>query len=177
MPSPVGHALAGYAIGTLVAGRPPATGPTRFQGIPPRALLFAGLACAPDVDFLFRAHSMYTHSIGAVLLVGIAAAAILRGPALLIVACAVAYGSHLLLDWLGHDTSPPLGIMALWPFSDEYWASPWPVITPVTRRYWLPNFWSHNLKVVSIEILVFGSVAAAMYLWRGRGVTGRTTTA
>ena len=31
------------------------------------AFVFAGLAVAPDLDLLFRAHSMYTHSIGAAL--------------------------------------------------------------------------------------------------------------
>src|SRR5215211_3307748 len=119
MASPVGHALAGYAVGMLVAGRA-----DRGAGFPAstrdRVLLFAGLACLPDVDFLFHAHSMYTHSIGAVLAVTAVAAAC-RWPARVVMACAAAYGSHLLLDFLGNDTAPPIGIMARWPFDSGYY--------------------------------------------------------
>ena len=42
-----------------------------------------------------------------------------------VIACAIAlaYASHTLLDWLGTDSSPPIGIMALWPFSRDYYES------------------------------------------------------
>ena len=169
MPSPVGHALAGYAVGTLVAG-PAAVVPTE----PSRAALlnrsawFAVLGCLPDVDFLFGAHSMYTHSVGAVLVIAAIAAVAARVPARVVVACAAAYGSHPLLDWLGHDTNPPIGIMALWPFSSGYYTAPIPILLPVSRRFDWPYFWSHNLKVVSLEILVFGTIAVVAYFWRGR---------
>ena len=167
MPSPVGHALAGYAAGTLVAGRPQRSR-TALGSLAARIALFAGLACLPDIDFLFGAHSMYTHSVGAALIVAAAAALMIRRPVSLVAACGLAYGSHIVLDWLSRDTNPPLGIMALWPFSREYYMAPWPIIEPVSRRYHWQYFWSHNLKVVTLEILIFGSLALGAHVWRGR---------
>ena len=176
MASPIGHALAGYAAGVLVAGRE--EGRTTFPAnTRDRILLFAGLACLPDVDFLFGAHSMYTHSIGAVLAVAVAAAVAFRPVWRLVAACGVAYGSHLLLDWLGNDTSPPIGIMALWPFDNGYYQIPVPIFMPVSRRYWLPNFWQYNLLVIAIEVALFGTLALAAHWYvnrdRNRGARGR----
>lgn len=165
MPSPIGHALAGYAAGALVAGRP--AGTLALDRIPVRVALFAGLACLPDIDFLFHSHSTYTHSVGAVLIVTVLAALLIRRPSL-VAACAAAYGSHLLLDWLGRDTNPPLGIMALWPFSRAYYMAPVPIIEPVSRNFHWEYFWSHNLRVVGLEILIFGTLALAAHRWRGR---------
>jgi hypothetical protein len=157
VPSPIGHALAGYAVGASIAGRP------RLAGT--RMLFFAGLACLPDIDFLFGTHATYTHSVGAIAIVAaVLASTIERWP--LVLAGTLAYASHPFLDWLGRDTSPPLGIMVLWPFTTEHYLSPVPIIEPVSRRYWWPTFWSHNLKVVATEILVFGSLALAVHRWR-----------
>jgi membrane-bound metal-dependent hydrolase YbcI (DUF457 family) len=174
VPSPVGHALAGYAVGTLVAG-PSGPGAERAGAatVGRRLLVFAGLACLPDVDFLFGTHATYTHSVGAILIVAAALALILR-PWSLVLAGALAYASHPLLDWLGRDTTPPLGIMALWPFSTSHFMSPVPILTPVSRRYWLPNFWDHNLKVLAIELIVFGGLALAIHYWRGSRRTERS---
>jgi hypothetical protein len=167
MPSPVGHALAGYAAGAFIAGHASQSG-SLIDRIPARIVLFAGLACLPDIDFVFRRHSMYTHSTGAVLAVAVVSAIFLRPAWAMVAACAAAYGSHMLLDWLGQDTSAPIGIMALWPFSGRYYQAPVPIFIPVSRRYSLPNFWTHNLYVVSIEILVFGTLALAAHWTRGR---------
>lgn len=166
MPSPVGHALAGLVSGTLVAAPPqPGSAPgTAFR----RGLLFAALACLPDVDLAFGTHSTYTHSVGAVVIVAAAAAVAFRRDWSLAAACTLAYATHPALDWLGRDTSPPLGIMALWPFSHEFFMAPQPVIPPVSRRYWLPDFWVHNLRVVALEFVVFGSLALALAQWRRR---------
>lgn len=168
MPSPVGHALAGYAAGMLIAGPPPAHSDRLGVMARHRGMLFAALGCLADVDFLFGMHSMYTHSVGAVLLIAALAAIATRGSVGMIAGCAAAYGSHPLLDWLGHDTNPPLGIMALWPFSTDYYTAPVPILTPVSRRFDWPLFWSHNLKVVTLEILIFGTLALVVYGWRGR---------
>jgi membrane-bound metal-dependent hydrolase YbcI (DUF457 family) len=165
MPSPVGHALAGYVVGTSIAGRPRLADGSGLASARNRMLLFAGLACLPDVDFLFGTHATYTHSVGAIMIVAVALALAVR-PWTLVLAGTLAYASHPFLDWLGRDTSPPLGIMVLWPFSTEHYMSPVPIIEPVSRRYWWPNFWSHNLKVVTSEILVFGGLALAVHRWR-----------
>jgi hypothetical protein len=105
--------------------------------------------------------------VGALLIVTVLAALAIRRP-LLVAACAATYGSHLLLDWLGRDTNPPLGIMALWPFSRAYYMAPVPIIEPVSRNFHWAYFWSHNLKVVGLEILIFGAMALAAHRWRGR---------
>ena len=131
MPSPIGHALAGLAAGWLVD--PPARRDTR--GAVGRAAIFAIAAMAPDLDLLVGAHSGPTHGLGAAAIVGALVWIWGRGrgdsrtgggsrtaPAAL--AVAAAYASHTLLDWLGSDTSPPIGIMALWPISRDYFESP-----------------------------------------------------
>ena len=73
MPSPVGHALAGLAVGVLAAGPrnlvrsldPPAA--RRPIDTALLAMLpMAALGVLPDFDLLFGMHSMYTHSLGAV---------------------------------------------------------------------------------------------------------------
>src|SRR6266516_2432485 len=120
MPSPIGHALAGIAAGWLVAPAPSGN-PTSPLG---RAALYGVVAVFPDVDLLFGAHSGPTHGLGAAVIASAFAWFLMRGrrvphAARLAVAICVAYASHTLLDWLGTDTSPPIGIMALWPFSHE----------------------------------------------------------
>ncbi len=79
-------------------------------------------------------------------------------------AIAAAWASHLLLDWLGSDTSPPIGIMALWPFSREHYQSSFYVFDAISRRYWLPEqfVWS-NLKAALKEVLILGPVAGISY--------------
>ena len=63
--------------------------------------MFGLVGVLPDADFLFGVHSMYTHSIGAIVVVALCGALI--GPQKRIqvsMAVAAAYGSHVLLDWL-----------------------------------------------------------------------------
>ena len=138
MPSPVGHALAGVAVAwasDLAPGR------RAWRTTNPKASLFAraggkltlacgALAAAPDLDLFFPIrHRAVTHSLGAVIVIFIVAAAVtgwvtrtrmsspaLPGPGLeperpappiwrIGLMCAAAYGSHLFLDWLSVDTS------------------------------------------------------------------------
>src|SRR5918993_1216007 len=61
-------------------------------------------------------------------------------------AIALAWGSHILFDWLSNDTRPPIGVMALWPFSQEHYKAPIEVFPPVSRRYWESRFWIYNLR-------------------------------
>ena len=79
-------------------------------------------------------------------------------------AIAAAWASHLLLDWLGSDTSPPIGIMALWPFSREHYQSSFYLFDAISRRYWLPEqFVWGNLKAALKEVLILGPIAAVSY--------------
>jgi len=70
--------------------------------------------------------------------------------------------SHVLLDWLGTDTSAPIGIMALWPFRGGYFESSAHLFMAVSRRYWLPEFWTYNFIVLARELLILGIPAAAV---------------
>jgi hypothetical protein len=91
----------------------------------------------------------------------------------LALACAAAYGSHLLLDWLGDDRSVPIGIRALWPFTETYYQSSLRWFPPVERRYWLPGFWTANLRAIGWEVAVMTMpvlLAAWVRLRRNRQV-------
>src|SRR4029079_18464312 len=64
MPSPIGHALAGMAVGWAIAD--PGASP-RPRAVEPA--IFGAVAVAPDLDLLIGWHRMYVHSIGATLVV------------------------------------------------------------------------------------------------------------
>ena len=69
MPSPIGHSLAGLAVGwaTNRPGRP-------LRPLLAQAATLAALSVAPDLDLLWGRHSRETHSLGAALIVaGLAA--------------------------------------------------------------------------------------------------------
>jgi membrane-bound metal-dependent hydrolase YbcI (DUF457 family) len=177
MPSPVGHALGGFAVGWLV------TRSSRLDRPLLAAVIFAALGVIADADLVFPGtHRLYSHSIGAVGLVGLLAALSLRAagrrvsePAdrlLLVVAAAAAYASHVLLDWMADDGSPPLGICALWPFSNTFFQSDLHLFPPVERRYWLPIFWTRNLHALGRELLVLAPLALfALFVHRPRATT------
>ena len=141
--------------------------PWRISGRAAEALLFGAVAAAPDLDLLAGSHSTYTHSIGATLIV-LVVARLLLGPGhgRLVLATAGAYASHVLLDWLGSDTSPPIGIMALWPFTGGYYQSSLNLFDAISRRYWLPDeFIVGNMKAALKEILILGPLAWAACRW------------
>jgi hypothetical protein len=133
-------------------------------------VLFGAVAVVPDLDIFAGAHRMYAHSIGATIIV-LLVARLALGPAhwRLAIALAAAWGSHVLLDWLGNDTSWPIGLMALWPFSDAYSQSPLHLFDAVSRRYWLPQeFIWDNLRAALKEVAILGPPAWAAFWLRGR---------
>jgi tetratricopeptide (TPR) repeat protein len=137
---------------------------------------FAALGIAPDLDLIVGAHRGPTHSVGAVALVALATWLVVgrharRGRWAL--ACAAAYGSHLLLDWFGLDTSAPFGIPALWPLSSAYSQAPWPVFLPVSRRIHQPDlFWLPNALAVARELLILVPIVM-LVASRRRRMSGR----
>ena len=142
--------------------------PLRGTAITPRDVwVLAAAGMLPDVDLLFGLHSGPTHGLGAAVLIGVAALALPRvGPAGA-AGIAAAYASHTLLDWLGSDTSPPIGIMALWPVSRRYFQSGLHVFHAISRRYWLPEqFIRGNLLALLRELVMLGPVAGAAVAWR-----------
>ena len=155
MPSPVGHAIGGLIVGEVLA---------------PAALVLCAIAgIAPDVDFLWGRHNQETHSLGAAILAGLVVFA-WKKSARLAIAVTVAWASHVLFDWLGSDTTPPLGVMALWPLSSEYYFSNAFFFEAISRRYWLDNFVMHNVWAVAREVLILGPIAAVLMAvrWRAR---------
>jgi inner membrane protein len=164
VPSPVGHALGGLIVGEALA---------------PSALLICAIAgVAPDLDFLWGRHNQETHSLFAAVLAGAVTFAWKREPRLA-VAVTLAWVSHVLFDWLGSDTTPPLGVMALWPFSSEYYFSNAFFFEAISRRYWLDNFYTHNAWAVIRETLILGPPLALVMAarWRARRRSRRPDTA
>jgi len=165
MPTPIGHALAGIAVAGVARGSALSS---RHVGV------LAFCAAAPDLDLVLRLvdgvnhHRGASHSLGAAILVLVATLLLRRagvdlpGAALM----GFAWASHVVLDYLGVDTSPPLGEMALWPFSQGFY------ISPVSVFYDIPRSFSagairHNLVAVAIEVAVLAPIA--WISWRGIG--------
>ena len=164
MPSPVGHALGGAIV--AVAALRPGLG-SWVLGLDKSGWLVVFAAMAPDLDFFWGRHNMETHSLGAALIAGAGVFAWKRN-ARLAMAVAAAWVSHVLFDWLGSDTTPPLGVMALWPLSSDYYFSNAFFFEAISRRYWLDNFITHNLWAVAKEILLLGPVLAVATAFRLR---------
>lgn len=158
MPSPIGHVLGGLIVGQVLA--------------PSATVICAVAAVAPDVDFLWGRHSMETHSAGAALLVGAAVFAWKRD-ARLAAAVTLAWASHIFFDWLGSDDTPPIGVMALWPFTSNFYFADAFVFEAISRRYWLDNFVAHNAGAVAKEVLLLGPIACALW-WRRRSAINRS---
>jgi len=149
MPSPIGHALGGIAAGWSVA-------PRRDRAA---VWTLAIIGMAADVDLLFHAHRGASHSIGAAVIVGMLVWSVTTRR--WAIAATAAWSSHVLLDWLGEDTWPPIGIQALWPFSDRYYQSPLVIFPSVSRQYWLGwRFVYFNVKALAVELLVLLPIAA-----------------
>jgi membrane-bound metal-dependent hydrolase YbcI (DUF457 family) len=156
MPSPVGHGLGGVA----------AAWPLVPQRTRRAAVLIAAIAIAPDLDLLVGTHRGPSHSLGAALVAGVVIALIApRDRWRWGSAAAVAWASHVLLDWLSNDTRPPIGIMALWPLSHGYYKASIEIFPPVSRKYWETRFWRYNAHALAAELIILGPMAAAVLWW------------
>jgi inner membrane protein len=198
MPSPVGHALAGVAVAwasDLAPGR------RAWRTTDPKASLFAraggtltlacgALAAAPDLDLFFPIrHRAVTHSLGAVIVIFIVAAAVTGwvrpgpeperpAPPILRIGlmCAAAYGSHLFLDWLSVDTSFPYGLQALWPFSDGWYISGLDLFPGTERREILSlAAFRTNLIAVWHEAAILLPVLGLLWLVRVKALARLAT--
>jgi membrane-bound metal-dependent hydrolase YbcI (DUF457 family) len=176
MPSPIGHALAGLATGWVSQAIAARRRQYDLRSHDDVGLLVACViaAVAADVDILFDSHRTYTHSVGAVIIVGAVVWGMTRlkahsggrtgkeglRPLLVAVTIATAYGTHVLLDLLGQDATPPRGLTALWPFSSRFYISGADLFMQISRRYWKPDeFIVGNLKAAGWELIALGPVA------------------
>jgi hypothetical protein len=165
VPSPVGHGLAALAVGWAVAGRATTRGGAWAQ-----AATLVAVGVAPDLDLLWGRHSAETHSIGAAAIVASIAMwrrwPVAATPWRIWLAVFLAWCSHPLLDALGRDGTPPLGVMAFWPFSTDYMLFPTRIFDAITRRYWEDDFVRHNVVAIGKEIMLLAPVALAVFALR-----------
>lgn len=168
MPLPIGHSLAGYALFETQRLR-------FFEKKWKEILFFAALAVSPDFDYLpgfllgnpNLYHHSYAHSLGAAIVVGLGGAVLFGKKNGRFLACFAIIGgvyySHLILDFFNTDTRAPYGVMLFWPFSSDYFMSPWPVFLSVAKTSDSSTFFrvflsAHNLQVALRELLVMGPV-------------------
>ena len=134
MPSPIGHALAGVAVGTLI-GRDTRARVEQWRCELSFPVFFALLGIFQDIDLLASgSHRQVTHSLLGMEVVDGATAYVAPGRPWLWGASAVSYGSHLLLDWLGSDPVPPSGVITLWRWDHTYYQSPLKWFYPICRE-------------------------------------------
>lgn len=156
MATPLGHMLAGAAATAVTCRR------TQRRGW----LLVVGalVGASPDLDFLpglligdaARFHHGLSHSLAlAVVVACLAWIVASRDRGTFAIGAGSAYASHLLLDALSHDPSPPVGIPLFWPVSDVYVISP---ITPLPRVFHTDRspISLHNFGVALLELVLFG---------------------
>ena len=186
MPSPFGHALAGLAAAWSADLIP---GQRLWRATPPTASLFnraggtvtaicTGLAVAPDLDLLFRAHRSVTHSLTAVAAITIIAAGmtgwVTQRPVWRVaLMCGGAYATHLLLDWLAADPYFPYGIQIFWPFNDGWHLSGLNLF-PGTERRRLFSLRTLRINVLSValETAVLFPVVVLLWLVRIKALAG-----
>ncbi len=72
-----------------------------------------------------------------------------------------------MLDWLGADPTPPRGVQALWPFSDQWFISGLDIFRGTERRrlFSLASI-VFNLQAVAQEIAIVGPIVAALFALR-----------
>ena len=179
MPSPIGHMIAGSIVYTMMR-------PSGIDGQQRQGFILAGVllsAVVADFDFLpgmllgtaNRFHHGPSHSLGAVLLYGLLIWLLLRCCRIafasrLALLCASAYASHLVLDLLAVDTSPPFGIPLFWPVTSTYYISPVPLFTDIQRgegealTFIRSALNVHNLLAVTWEMVLLAPLA----LWTHR---------
>jgi membrane-bound metal-dependent hydrolase YbcI (DUF457 family) len=163
--------MAALAAGWGVAGLM-AAGHTRWRQV----VILVAIGLAPDLDLLWGRHSRETHSIGAAVIVA-TLAAWQRWPVaatrlrIWLVVCA-AWLTHPLLDALALDGSVPLGIMALWPLSEDHYQTGLSVFGPISRRYWLDTFWPTNLTSIAREVVILAPIVLVAW-WTGRPSSAR----
>ena len=191
MPLPISHSLAAGAIYTAMD----ADGDLRGWR---RLLMAIGLANAPDLDLLpgllagdpNRFHRGASHSLIIAVGVGLVVAAVawyarrwewrlrgnlpsgLYGTALNV---ALLVGSHVLLDALTTDPSPPVGEQMLWPVSDA-WIQFYPlferadkVVGQASAGEFLRSLVSmHNARAMVLEVVLVGPFLLWARWWRRR---------
>jgi inner membrane protein len=129
--------------------------------------LYLFAANAPDLDFLpglftgdlGQFHHGPSHSIAFAVVFGILAAVVFPQRIYAFAVGLSLYLSHVLLDYLVQDPSPPFGVLLFWPFSKQYYMAPFAFY----RSFDYPNSFSepiistfltfHNFLTLLTEVL------------------------
>ena len=201
MSSPIGHALAGIALAwgaDLVPGiRSWRTAPSSASWYERAGagltLTCAVLAAAPDLDLFFgRFHRTMTHSLISVAVVAVVAGAAglvagrVRPPRLargargargamtrIVIMCAGAWATHLLLDWLTADRSTPRGIQLLWPFDGRWFISGWDIFPGSERRQlFSAATMRRNVAAIAQDVAILAPIVVALWLVRVKTLAG-----
>lgn len=174
MPSPIGHTLASWVLASIAERKiRPRDGAVFWL-----AALMAGNL--PDLDLLpavvlgFNAvstsHQGITHSIGFAAAAGAAFGFFFRKRGIPLslgwpLFSALVF-AHVLLDSLGDDTFPPIGVMLLWPFSSERFLSPVSLFPGVKKGSFADLWDPHNLMEFGLEAAIFLPLIGAVWLWK-----------
>jgi inner membrane protein len=173
MPSPVGHSLMGYIIYRATGNS------AKVRSWPQIVACLLG-ANAADLDFvpglvvgdLGRFHQGPSHSITFAILFALVACPFFSRPLRAFVIGFSLYLSHVLLDYLVQDPSPPLGVPFFWPLSDKYYMAPFAFLSSFDRPDILaaaavPAFFTfHNVLTISIELLFLLPLFLFVSTWR-----------
>ena len=136
-------------------------------------------ALVPDLDLLIGPftgrtyHHYFTHSLGftglfAVVVYGVARTMGRASPSRDTLLLTLAYLSHIVLDLLGKDTTPPFGVQLFWPFSDQFFISPVVVFSDVWRGSLSRTFGLHNWLALGREAVLLVPVVGLSWWLRRR---------
>jgi membrane-bound metal-dependent hydrolase YbcI (DUF457 family) len=178
MPLPVAHSMMGFAITEVAEAANVRLTNKKWLNVS----IFVALASLPDADFLpgfllgepNRYHQWFTHSLGFATLAGLCGGLfywrrqnhIAENPerfGLYGMFIALAVLSHLVLDLLTWDLSPPKGIMLFWPFDKNHYDLRWDFFLACKRdnnsaTFFSSLFSAYNLKVVLREFFIMAPV-------------------
>jgi len=188
MATPIGHALAGYAVYGLSRRKED----RERLGV---LLICIAMAIAPDLDFvpglLFGRPALFhqgiTHSMGFALAASLVAAAVYRlikgkGFVGILFLGFLSYMSHLLIDYFGPDTRMPYGIPLFWPINGEYFISPVQIFlgtqhaesTSATTGAWIQGMLHvHNMSAIAWEIALIAPLILVGGWYRKRTLRRR----
>lgn len=187
MPSPVAHSLVALAI--LETTRPPGERAVGWRW--PLAVVAA--AAAADVDFLtgdiwggpYFSHHGVTHGFAAAAAAGIVSCAIARAsrlerPIRIGLIVALAYASHVVLDFFAGDPGTPTDMPVFWPLATATWlAAPFQVFVPIEHDGTISGLPAvmvrpDTLAAMAREALLMGPVLGAV-MWLRRRTKRRTS--
>jgi len=150
--SPVAHTAFGVWLGDIT-----------LNDLKLKSLIFYALiASLPDFDLVFgylfygkqglRYHQLFTHNIIFVIVITFLFYILSRKTKTTIFVF-LALISHLILDLLVTDTSPPIGIKLFYPFSEK--AFNFPLVSGVDKSSIKAFFSLNNLKTIIVEFTIF----------------------